>query len=231
MATEHVSMAAALTEAAQVMHAPTTVEETLEAIAEATLKTIPGFDHAGISITHRDGRIETMTGTDRLVWDLDDLQYGLREGPCYDAIRGAGVVLVENAPDDPRWPRYLPAAAEKGLRSQLAVGLYQDGDSMGGLNLYSTASETIAKEAVLIAELFATQAAIALGRSTEHAQLNDALVSRTVIGQATGIMMERYQLDEARAFQFLIRASSTSNTKLRDIAREVVRTAIDRPER
>ncbi len=224
MSDHEIRIATALTEAATVMNAPFTLEETLDAITRATLETVPGFDHVGISITHRDGRIETRAGTDRLVWELDDLQYGLREGPCYDAIRGGGVVTVANAADDPRWPRYLPKAVQAGLTAQLAVGLYRDQDSLGGLNLYSTNGAGVHPDAVLIAELFASQAVIALGRSTEHSQLNEALMSRKVIGQATGILMERYQLDESRAFQFLIRASSTSNIKLRDVAAELVRS-------
>ena len=90
------------------MHAPATVEETLDAIVHATLQTVPGFDHVGISLTHRSGRIETMSGTDQLVWELDTIQYGLSEGPCYDSIRGGGVTVVERARHDQRWPRYIP---------------------------------------------------------------------------------------------------------------------------
>lgn len=116
----------------------------------------------------------------------------------------------------------MPAAAEKGLRAQLAVGLYRNESSLGGLNLYSTGSDTIADDAILIAELFASQAAIALGHSQSQAQMNEALQSRKVIGQAIGILMERYRLDETQAFQFLIRASSTTNIKLRDVAAELV---------
>jgi GAF domain-containing protein len=222
---QELRIAAALTEAAKLMHAPKTLEETLDAITQATLRTVPGFDHVGISTRHKDGTIVTRSGTDQLVWDLDELQYGLREGPCYDAITGDGVTAVEDARQDQRWPRYLPEAARRGLRAQLAVGLYSDDDSLGGLNLYSTSSDTIAKDAVLIAELFASQAAIALGRSRHESQLNQALQTRRTIGQAVGIVMERYQLGEEQAFNFLIRASSTSNIKLRDVAAELVRSA------
>lgn len=220
-------IATALTEAAKFINAPATLEETLDAITEATLKTVPGFDHAGISIVHRNGSIETRSGSDPLVWELDELQYELREGPCYDAMMGAGVVVVENAQHDQRWPRYMSKAAQRGLRAQLAVGLFTEQDSVGGLNLYSTDAETVSADAVHIAELFASQAAIALGRSRYATQLNQALVTRKVIGQAIGILMGKYELTEERAFQFLIRTSSTSNIKLRDVAAELVRTTND----
>ena len=215
-------IAAAITEAAKLMHAPSTLEETLDAIVQATLQTVPGFNHVGISLTHRSGKIETMSGTDQLVWDLDDIQYGLSEGPCYDSIRGGGVTVVEHARHDQRWPRYMPQAAKRGLKAQLAVGLYRDQETVGGLNLYSTESDTIEADAVHIAELFASHAALALGKSRQESQLGQALATRKVIGQAIGIVMERYQIGEDRALGFLIRASQTGNIKLKTVAEELV---------
>ena len=79
-----------------------------------------------------------------------------------------------------------------------------------------------------VAGLFATHAAIALGRSRYENQLNDAIGTRKVIGQAIGIVMERYGISEDRAFHFLARASSTSNVKLRDVAQEIVQATEER---
>ena len=83
-------------------------------------------------------------------------------------------------------------------------------------------------DAVRVAELFASHAAIALGRARREEQLNDALVTRKVIGQAIGLTMEHYQITEDRAFLFLVRASQTSNVKLRDVAQNVVDMANER---
>jgi GAF domain-containing protein len=226
--TESARIAAAVTEAAKMMDAPPTLDETLDAIVQAALHTVPGFDHVGISITHHGGEIETRAGTDPLVWELDRIQYELREGPCYDSITGNTVTVVENARHDQRWPHYMPRAAQHGLRAQLALGLFSDEETLGGLNLYSTESDTVDEDAVHIAELFASHAAIALGRSRHEGQLNEAIASRKTIGQAIGILMERYQIDEARAFQFLVRASQTGNIKLRAIAEELVATTNER---
>jgi GAF domain-containing protein len=218
-------VAVALTEAAKAINRPRTLEETLDAIVRAARDAVPGMNHVGISITHRAGKIETIAGTDQLVWDLDALQYGLGEGPCVSAIKQDPVVVVEHARQDDRWPTYMPRAVKSGLRAQLGLRLYTDEDTLGGLNLYSTESETISSDAVQMAELFASHAAIALDRARHDHQLNEALVSRKVIGQAIGLIMQRYQIDEDRAFHFLIRASSTSNVKLRSIAEEVVDSA------
>jgi GAF domain-containing protein len=215
-------IAQALATAAEAINVPRTLEDTLDAIVQAARASIPGFDHVGISIRHRDGRIETMAGTDPLVWTLDQLQYDAGQGPCVDSVRTEPVVVVEHAQRDARWPGYLPQAVELGLRAQLALRLSTEGATLGGLNLYSTTSELVDRDARQVAELFASHAAIALGRARYEHQLNEAIASRKLIGQAIGIVMERFGISEDRAFDFLVRASSTSNIKLRDVAQEVV---------
>lgn len=215
--------ASALARAARMIHREETLDETLAAIVGTARISVPGFDHAGISIITAKGAIETKAATDPIVWELDRLQYDLAEGPCVSAMRGTPVVSVPRARHEQRWPAFMPQALRLGLRSQLAVRLFLDEEgTMGALNLYSTSQEEIDPDAEHVAELFASHAAIALHQAREVEHLNQALESRKVIGQALGIVMERYALDETRAFSFLLRASSTSNIKLRDIAAQLV---------
>jgi GAF domain-containing protein len=221
-----------LADAARTINRPRSVEETLEAIAYAARSSIPGFDAVGISLMHADGKIETKAATGELVLRLDSLQYGLDEGPCVSSLREEPVLVVDHVSHQQRWPRFVPEAVKLGLRSQMALRLYvDDAGTMGGINLYSTSSETIDKDAPPAAQIFAAQAAVALGRAQEVDQLNDALRSRQQIGTALGIIIERYQLDEQAAFNFLARLSSHSNTKLRDIAARVVEDATEARDR
>src|SRR3954452_18676096 len=223
-------LASALARAARNIDRKQSLEEALDAIVHTARTSIPGFDHVGISIIDRHDRIHTRAATDQLVWDLDRLQYDLGEGPCVSAMRETPVVAVPHAQSDRRWPRYMPEAVRAGLRSQLAVRLFLDDEgTMGGLNLYSTTHDTLDPDAESIADLFAAHAAIALGRAREIANLNDALHSRKLIGQAIGVLMERYGLDEDHAFAFMVRVSSHSNVKLRDVAQDVVEKANARP--
>jgi len=53
-------------------------------------------------------------------------------------------------------------------------------------------------------------------------QLKIALLSRDRIGQAKGIIMERYSVDDTRAFDMLRVLSQESNTKLTDVAAKVI---------
>jgi AmiR/NasT family two-component response regulator len=101
----------------------------------------------------------------------------------------------------------------------------EDG-TLGGINLYSTSSEEIEPHAPDLAQLFAAQAAMALGHAQEVHHLNEALQSRQRIGEAIGVLNERYKLDQQAAFNFLVRLSSHSNTKLRDVAARLVADAV-----
>lgn len=221
-------LADTMADVARRIHSPQDLDTTLRTIVESAAASLPGIDAVSITLAHHDGRMETKVATDQLVWDLDRLQYELREGPCVYAIDAETVVKVEHADTDPRWPAYMKEATSRGVRSQMGLQLYVNEETIGGLNMYSLSSDTIDPELEHAAELFATHAALALGHARLEGQLREAMESRQLIGQATGILMERYQLDEKRAFDYLIRVSSHSNTKLRVVAREVVDQTVTR---
>ena len=220
-------LATALARASEVINESRTFKDTLDAIVHATRASLPEFPHVSISLQRGDGTFETAAGTDQLAWDLDGVQYDLGEGPCVQAVEHEPVVVVPTLRHEQRWPRYVPAAVERGVRSQVAVRLFANNRHIAGLNLYSTEHDEVEQASAETAQLFATHAAIILGHAQQEDQLNHALASRKVIGQAIGIVMERYRIDADHAFQFLLRASSTSNIKLRDVAEEIVTTSIE----
>ena len=195
----------------------------LETLVRGARDALPDIDHAGISIAHRRGRIETLATTGPFVDQLDALQYELDEGPCVHAVRsGEPVVRVQDARHEERWPRFMPVAVSRGLRSQLGLRLYTGQRTIGVLNLYSTTSDTLTDEVVSMAELFAAYLTVAMGRAQTSDATDSLLVTRQLIGQATGVVMQRYTLSAGRAFEYLLRISSLSNVKLRDIAQEFV---------
>jgi GAF domain-containing protein len=201
------------------------VDEVLDSIVSVILQSLPEIDHAGITVVHRDGRIETKAWSGSLVTDLDDIQFALNEGPGIDAIDPAirqDVVRVDNVRHEQRWPRYIKAAVDAGLCSQLGLRLYTEENTIGALNLYSTSTEVISSDTELMAELFATHAALALGRVRKEAELVSAIGTRGLVGQAIGIVMERHRISSERAFEYLVRVSQTSNTKLRDLALQMI---------
>jgi hypothetical protein len=217
----------ALAQAARTINQPRSVEETLEAIAHAARNSIPGFDEVGVSLMHSNGQVETKAATGELVWRLDALQYDMNEGPCVSSLHEEPIIVADHITESQRWPRYISKASQMGLKAQMALRLYVDGDgTIGGINLYSTTTTVIEEHAPSLAHVFAAQAAVALGRSQEHHHLNEALRSRQKIGEAIGVLIERYRIDEQAAFNFLARLSQSTNTKLRDVAVRVVDDAV-----
>jgi hypothetical protein len=214
----------AIASAARTVNQPdVSVDQTLDVLARAARESIPGFDLAGISTVDSDGTATTRAISDPLVMKFDELQYSLNEGPCLDALGSPHVVSVPRIRHEQRWPRYVPEVVQLGLRSQMAVKLSIDGNgTLGGINLYSTICDDIDPEAEHIAELFALHAATVLGAVTQIHHLNQAMHTRKVIGQAIGVLMERYGLHEDNAFHFLVRASQNDNIKVRDIAQGIV---------
>jgi transcriptional regulator with GAF, ATPase, and Fis domain len=224
---EQAPLARVLAEAAEQISAPRTLDQTLGAIVQVALTSVPGFDHVGISVRHRDGQIETLAATDAFVEKIDAIQYDLREGPCVTALRQDRLVMIAGDETDERWPRFLPQARDVGLRSQMAIRLFHQRHGVAALNFYSTCQDSIDPQAPMSAELFATHAALALGHAHEVDDLNAAMETRSLIGQAMGILMERYRISSEHAFHFLTRTSQQSNVKLRDVAAELVRTTLD----
>lgn len=218
-------VASALNAAARKVGESPNVEDALNSILDAIQRSLPDFDHAGVSVTTGQGAIETRAWVGELTPDLDQIQYEVGEGPCLDAIDQSvrqDVVRAEHLRREQRWPRYVPEAVRRGLRSQLGLRLHTGGETFGSLNLYSTRSDVVTPDSARLAEIFATHAAVALRRVRTEDQLTMALTSRTVIGQATGIVMERYRLDPRRAFEYLVRLSQTSNIRVRDVAAQLV---------
>lgn len=210
---------------------PGDLEQTLKQITAAAVEVIPGVDYANITIRHQDGRLETVAPTDELLCEVDAIQFDLQEGPCYDAATEQPYVTAPNLLSDQRFPRYGPQAAAAGIHAQAGVRLFETpgGVARGALNLYSRNVGTFS-DIHLVAPLFAHQAAVALSYAQQITDLQQALESRQQIGTAVGITMQRFGLDEQRAFSFLSRMSQNENVKLRDLAARLVEVTSDAAE-
>lgn len=201
---------------------------TLDKAVKLSVQVVPSAQEAGISLLlGRRGRIDTPAATSDLVRRIDELQYHFDEGPCLDAIRESETAQSPDVGADDRWPRWGPAAAEEtGVRSMMCFRLFTHDDKLGALNLYSqhrNAFDDVDREHGLA---IAAHMAIAVAAVQEIDYLKAGMDSRSLIGQAQGILMERFDLDPDRAFVVLTRLSSHANRKLRDIALEIVQTRL-----
>jgi hypothetical protein len=200
------------------------LEQTLAQIVASAVLSIPGVEAGSISMTE-DGRIRTRHPTSDDIAELDDLQSELGEGPCIEAILDppeSGIVVAADlaGADGRRWPRFSRRAAEFGYRSLMSTQLVAtDGGVRAALNLYASTADAFDEHARTLAGLFGVQAGLLVYGAGQAAHLQRAVDSRDLIGQAKGILMERFKIDDHAAFQMLVQSSQETNMKLTDVAR------------
>ena len=194
---------------------------------------------AGLScgITLRsNGRPTTVASSDTFAAQLDEVQYGIENGPCLSAMRNGQVVHVADTAAEPRWGTFETEAAGRGVGSSLSIPLTADGRHIGALNLYAPDAGMFGEAELRRAEAFAATATGALTlavRQAEQAdltvQLRSALASRAVIDQALGIIMAQERCTSQEAFGILRAASQHRNLKLRQVAADIVTAVSGQP--
>jgi GAF domain-containing protein len=169
--------------------------------------------------------------TSNVASEIDDAQYAADEGPCLDALREQHTVRVAPMSAAGPYERFRAAALERGVRSSFSLPLAVRGRAVGALNLYSEGEHGFDSVGDETALFFADQVAVAISCAELHEQtrflignLEEALASRDVIGQAKGILMVSRRITADDAFTMLRSASQHSNRKLREIADDVVTT-------
>ena len=210
---------AALAQALQASPTPRSTAEEIVSFAQSQVNA----DYASITVIRRGNWLETIAPSNPIAEEIDQLQYTLNEGICRDSTWGGVTLAAQDLATDERWPRWGPKVAALGVASMIAAELITEGDRrIGSVNLYWTAGRRFTRDDLAYAHLFARHAAIALTSALTVQGLNTALDTRKRIGQAQGILMERYNLDEERAFEVLRRYSQDRNVKLRQIADDLV---------
>lgn len=106
----------------------------------------------------------------------------------------------------------------------LTIELFAEDDLLAALSLYSFGPNAFTADSERAGLDLRSQAQLDFSESRTQKQLREALLSRDTIGQAKGILMERFKVTDEEAFMLLTRSSSLSNRKLRDIADELTRT-------
>jgi hypothetical protein len=209
------------------------MDSVLDSIVLHAVETVPGADAGGITVAE-DSKIESSHTTAHAIGDLDQLQTELNEGPCIDAATDpppSGVIVIDDLGGDDAevCPRFAKAAVDAGYRSMCSTQLATDhAGYRAALNLYSTTPAAFTTEAQLVAALFGAQAAVLLYGSETAAKLTRAIDSRDVIGQAKGILIERFGVDDSEAFQLLVKSSQDTNLKLVNVATWLCQDAVER---
>src|SRR4051794_37897463 len=217
-------LAGRMAELARAASAPRRVDAVLSDVTATATELIPGTDTAGVLLVGKGGKFESLAGTTDLPHRLDELQMQFNEGPCVEAALDELIVRTDDFRCEERWPKYSAAAVEIGVLSGLSFKLYTADRTAGALNLFGFKPNAWDAESETIGTVLAAHAAAAILAGRQGEQLESALSTRDRIGQAKGIIMERFSVDDVRAFEMLRRLSQDSNTRLIDVAQRVIDT-------
>ncbi|MGQ4417603.1 ANTAR domain-containing protein [Streptomyces sp. SAS_269] len=205
-------LAEALTLAARQLHETTTPQATLRTAVRLAVELLPGAEHAGVlEIDRGEGR-RTVAWTDDIVRDAE-----APELPHWERLWTSPVVRLPDDAETEQGP--LP---DLGLRSVLSLRLRADRRRLTVLTAYSGKPHAFDDTTARLGRLFTAHVSLALNAVTVQEQLTEAMHTRDLIGQATGVLMERLDIDATAAFESLVRASQRENVKLRDLARRIV---------
>lgn len=204
--------------------------EVLDSIVDVALVGLPQLLAASVSVVSAGHQVQTLVASSPAAISVDGVQYE-SGGPCVEAI-AAGDEIRKCLPTE-RWPSFSDAAVAAGFTSVWSIPAGLGDAPRGCLNLYYGSTEPWAQTTSILAQHLASQAAVvianimALSQSEQlNSTLRKALETRTIIGQAQGVLMARQGINGDQAFDILRRASQRTNRKLRDIAAEIVEGVI-----
>jgi GAF domain-containing protein len=210
------------------------LEDLLTQVATYAVQAIPGADGAGLTLLEQD-RADTVVATAPFVTEVDDIQYGIDQGPCITAARDGETVMSGSLGGDPRWPRFGGRVARLGVHSVVSLPLITPDGVVGAMNVYAHGKNVFDERAAELGQIFAAPAAIAVHNAHVLAQtrrlanrLQSALELRGVIDRAVGILMSRSGSTEHEALERLRSLSQQEHRKLGEVARQIVDEAVAR---
>ena len=220
---EQLSTADAFARLATELHDSDGVEETVDTVVQYAVRAL-SCNYAGVVLAVRGRRPEIGAVTDPLIERIYASQIEADDGPMITALRSRGLVRVPDVRTDRRWPLWSEFVCPSGIRTALHLPLMAGERASGVLSLYSEVPNALVDDDEAVAHILARHAAVAVASAQHEVTLSLAVDARKLIGQAMGILMERYGLSDDRAFEVLKRYSQDSNTKLRDVAQQLIDT-------
>jgi GAF domain-containing protein len=196
---------------------------TLDRAVTLPTELIERCSFAGVSVLSPHG-IDIHAVSHQDVRLIEELQHKLGEGPVH-LLRHVDTVISGNVDTDNRWPDWgTHVASQFRIRSAMAFRLFTDGQTLAALDLYSEEPDAFTHDDHVDGLVTAAQVGVLLSSSLELEQMHTALRSRQNIGEAVGMLRERFGLSSEQAFGVLKRLSSQQNVKLVHVAQHVVDT-------
>lgn len=204
-------------------------EDALHDLLVSAASSVPGAQYAGITLVDDAAKITSFATTHQYAIVLDEIQSQVTEGPCLSAAWENHTILANDLENDDRWPQYRTAVLEQTpVRAVASFQLHTEGKSLAALNFYAETANAFADESLEMGLIYAAHTTVAWNSVQREQQFRTALSSRDVIGQAKGMLMERFNIDAVAAFGLLRQLSQDANIKLVHVAEKIVAEGSDK---
>jgi hypothetical protein len=199
---------------------------TAQIVADSACALIPGAEQVSVSLARRGVGIDTIASRGQMPRHADAAQVDTGQGPCIEAAWQHRLARLPDTETDRRWPDFSARARAVGVGSMLSLQLSLPADTeedrIGAINCYSRSPHAFGRDSETIGLFLAVHASAGIGAAEREEQLRTALTSRDVIGQAKGLIMAQQGLSAEAAFAVMVRRSRDTNTRIHDLAVEIV---------
>jgi GAF domain-containing protein len=196
----------------------------LEAVTALSKVLIDGCDAAGVALQVH-GEARSLATTERVVLEVDLVQYATGEGPCLAAIAEGRPIRIDVVGEGEQWQHFSPGALDRGIESVLSLPIRAAGTTVGALNLYSRVANAFDDEAARIGQLLADYAGQAIRTSPLYAysvdlvdEVLEELATSELVNTAVGLLMERGHVDSDAALRALADEAGRNRMTLREAA-------------
>ena len=204
------------------------LDQALRRIVDATHQLF-AVDGAGLMLIDPDQLLRNIAVSDQRIDDLEELQIQHGEGPCVDAFEAKTLVDTDDLAAEARWPKFSPAALERGLRAVLASPIPYNQQAIGVVVVFSAKVHPWSPEGELALVAFTDLAALTIANTMQSeqrgelaTQLQRALDARVVIEQAKGALCARDGITPGQAFERMRRQARAERRRVLEIAQEIM---------
>ncbi|SHT84732.1 response regulator receiver/ANTAR domain-containing protein [Mycobacteroides abscessus subsp. abscessus] len=195
-------------------------------MVDHAVREIPGAKYAGVTKADFHAQLDTVVMTHPYAALVDAIQQYQHQGPFLSAAWKRDVLRVNDLESDDRWPGYRrDVLRATPIRSVLSFRLFTTAQSVGALMVYGNEPNAFDRRAEQIGYVVATHTALAVGGRQPRDLVRHVLDNWDKVVQAEALLMERFQIGGAEAFQMLKRLSLSSNADLTGLSQQVIAKA------
>ena len=178
---------------------------------------------------------ETISASDPVAARLDELQFDLGEGPCWDAVRLRRPVMEADVRGRPSqvWPAFSQAALDEGVAALYAFPMLIGPLRIGAIDMYSREARTLdpsqTKQAELLADLAGRRVLQrALRAMTEdYSEDTGNPYSRRIVHQATGMVLAQLSMSADDALLVIQAHAFATNRPMMEVSQDVLDGRLD----